>query len=97
MPTIRRVATNDGAIPRMGLNIPVPAGTKPAARADQAGQRQTGRAEIMAAPPPKEGFTGIAMDGAIPRMVLSIPVPASTKPPPAPTSQKPPSGHKPGK
>jgi len=29
MPTIRRVATNDGAIPRMGLNIPLPAGTKP--------------------------------------------------------------------
>jgi hypothetical protein len=51
----------------------------------------------MATPPPREGFTGIAMDGAIPRMVLSIPVPSSTKPPPAPTSQKPPSGEKPGK
>jgi hypothetical protein len=29
MSTLRRVATNDGAIPRMGLNIPVPPATKP--------------------------------------------------------------------
>jgi hypothetical protein len=51
----------------------------------------------MAAPPPKKGLSGIAMDGAIPRMGLSIPMPAGTKPLPAPTSQKPAASPKPTK
>jgi hypothetical protein len=44
MTTLRQVATNDGAIPRMGLSIPVPAGTKsPPAPSQQGSGKPAGQ------------------------------------------------------
>jgi hypothetical protein len=51
----------------------------------------------MEAPTSKKVISGIAMDGAIPRMGLNIPVPQGTRAPPTPVTAKPAAGTNPAK
>jgi hypothetical protein len=59
-----------------------------AASAERTAEHQTAGTKLMSAPPPKKAIEGFAMDGAIPRVGMAVPMPASTKPPPAPSSQQ---------